>query len=113
MFEFKPDYELSKKRIDAFWERELIDRPVVQFALAKPPEERVSLPPSSHSTSAERWLDVGYQAEFGREENNSAIVNPGCLGGEGGIRTLGTLARTTVFETAPFNHSGTSPRGVM
>src|SRR5690606_38950904 len=31
-------------------------------------------------------------------------------GGEGGIRTLGTLARTTVFETAPFDRSGTSPR---
>ena len=30
-------------------------------------------------------------------------------GGEGGIRTLGTLARTTVFETAPFDRSGTSP----
>ena len=30
-------------------------------------------------------------------------------GGEGGIRTLGTLARSTVFETAPFDHSGTSP----
>ena len=31
-------------------------------------------------------------------------------GGEGGIRTHGTVARTTVFETVPFNHSGTSPR---
>src|SRR5690606_29637343 len=31
-------------------------------------------------------------------------------GGEGGIRTHGTLARTTVFETAPFDRSGTSPR---
>ena len=30
-------------------------------------------------------------------------------GGEGGIRTLGTLTRTTVFETAPFDRSGTSP----
>ena len=30
-------------------------------------------------------------------------------GGEEGIRTLGTLARTTVFETAPFDHSGISP----
>ena len=28
-----------------------------------------------------------------------------------GIRTLGTLARTTVFETAPFNRSGTPPHG--
>ena len=31
-------------------------------------------------------------------------------GGEGGIRTHGTLAGSTVFETAPFDHSGTSPR---
>jgi hypothetical protein len=29
--------------------------------------------------------------------------------GERGIRTLGTVARTTVFETVPFNHSGISP----
>ena len=31
-------------------------------------------------------------------------------GGETGIRTLGTLTGSTVFETAPFDHSGTSPR---
>ena len=30
-------------------------------------------------------------------------------GGETGIRTLGRLAPSTVFETAPFDHSGTSP----
>ena len=32
-------------------------------------------------------------------------------GGETGIRTLGGLAPTTVFETAPFDRSGTSPQG--
>ena len=32
-------------------------------------------------------------------------------GGGGGIRTHGALARTTVFETAPFDHSGTPPLG--
>ena len=32
------------------------------------------------------------------------------IGGETGIRTLGTLTGSTVFETAPFDHSGTSPR---
>src|SRR5687768_2579422 len=31
-------------------------------------------------------------------------------GGEGGIRTHGTLPGTTVFETVPFDHSGTSPK---
>ena len=30
-------------------------------------------------------------------------------GGEGGIRTHGTVARTTVFETVPIDLSGTSP----
>ncbi len=30
-------------------------------------------------------------------------------GGEGGIRTHGTRKGTTVFETAPIGHSGTSP----
>ena len=33
----------------------------------------------------------------------------GLDGGEGGIRTHDTLARIPVFETGPFNHSGTSP----
>lgn len=32
-------------------------------------------------------------------------------GGKRGIRTLGTVARTTVFETVPFNHSGIFPEG--
>jgi hypothetical protein len=64
MFEFKADYEESKERIDAFWECELIDRPVVQFGLAKPPQECVSLPVSNHATPADRWLDTGYQAEL-------------------------------------------------
>ena len=31
------------------------------------------------------------------------------IGGETGIRTLGGVTPTTVFETAPFDHSGTSP----
>src|SRR5947208_12702029 len=31
------------------------------------------------------------------------------VSGEGGIRTLGTVARTPVFETGPFDRSGTSP----
>ena len=31
------------------------------------------------------------------------------FGGETGIRTLGRLSSTTVFETVPFDHSGTSP----
>lgn len=32
------------------------------------------------------------------------------LGGGAGIRTLGEVTPTTVFETVPFNRSGTPPR---
>ena len=41
---------------------------------------------------------------------NSTNLQGDC-GGETGIRTLGPREGTTVFETAPFDHSGTSPRG--
>ena len=34
-------------------------------------------------------------------------------GRETGIRTLGTFAGTTDFESAPFDHSGTSPRSAV
>jgi hypothetical protein len=34
-------------------------------------------------------------------------------GGEAGIRTLGGVAPTTIFETVPFNRSGTSPRIII
>ncbi len=34
------------------------------------------------------------------------------IGGEERIRTSGTLARTTVFETAAIDHSATSPHRV-
>ena len=34
-------------------------------------------------------------------------------GGGGGIRTHGTLSRTTVFETAPIGLSGTPPVSLL
>jgi hypothetical protein len=39
----------------------------------------------------------------------SLLCSYGFFSGEGGIRTLGTLAGTTVFETVPIDRSGTSP----
>lgn len=41
------------------------------------------------------------------------LIFSGVSGGETGIRTLGPREGTTVFETAPFDHSGTSPRGLV
>src|ERR1043165_2513240 len=54
------------------------------------------------------------QEAGGRKQGDvtaSWLLPPASLssGGEGGIRTHGTLAGTTVFETARFSHSRTSP----
>ena len=37
----------------------------------------------------------------------------GPTGGEGGIRTRGGCDTSTVFKTAPFVHSGTSPPQIL
>ena len=43
----------------------------------------------------------------GKSKRASALLAP--KGGKGGIRTLDSLTAILVFETSPFNHSGTSP----
>ena len=45
-------------------------------------------------------------------EHKKKPTKTGRLSGEKGIRTLGPLMRSTVFETAPFDHSGISPWSV-
>ncbi len=50
-----------------------------------------------------------YQASLEPAFALHAPASRGPIGGEGGIRTPGTLASTSVFETDPFDHSGTSP----
>ncbi len=64
MFAFKPDYLQTRARIEAFWERGVLDRPLTMFHLPKPPEQQVPLPASHHADPAARWLDAGYQAEL-------------------------------------------------
>jgi hypothetical protein len=64
MFTLKPDYEQSKKRIDAFWQKEILDRPLVQFKLYKPGCERIEFPHSRHPNRQKEYLDPEYQAEW-------------------------------------------------
>gem|GEM_PF-5711837 len=43
------------------------------------------------------------------DTKNAAGHRLAAYGGKAGIRTLGTRKGTTVFETAPIDHSGTFP----
>ena len=62
-FAFKPDYEQTCKRIEAFWENDRLDRPVVMIPVRKPADERLAPPISRHATPEERWMDAQFQAE--------------------------------------------------
>lgn len=64
MFELKPDFELVKQRIEAFWQRDVLDRPVTMFSLSKPAGERIPLPVSHHNSPEARWMDTQYQVEW-------------------------------------------------
>ena len=68
-----------------------------------------------------RIFRMGWKSD--RTATDNQIINIKCVcfqhvvgeetvysGGGGGIRTPGTLARSTVFKTAAFNHSATPPR---
>jgi len=57
----RPDYEKSRERYMAFWDREIIDRPPVSIIF--PREEQVSIPPKEYKSHRERWLDIDYRAE--------------------------------------------------
>ena len=61
------------------------------------------------------FFTIGKMAELGKHQFFRVCAQFQrqfwCNGGETGIRTLGTREGSTVFETAPFDHSGTSPRG--
>ena len=82
-----------------------------------------------HRARAPGWAPCGDHWRRGRDSNPrwsyphtrfpSVLLRPlGHLssrffshGGEEGIRTLGPREGSTVFETAPIDHSGTSPHG--
>ncbi|HHT53531.1 MAG TPA: hypothetical protein GX011_01165 [Clostridiales bacterium] len=61
MFRLKPDYEMSKARYAAFWERGIVDRPPINIVL--PVEKPKKLPEKSYASHEERWLDIEFRTE--------------------------------------------------
>ena len=57
---FKPDFEQTARRFEAWWHGEIIDRPPVTFSVKRQKSVRRIAPPS---TLRERWLDVEFVVE--------------------------------------------------
>jgi hypothetical protein len=60
--ELKPDAEKVIERFEAWWECEIVDRPLVSMSFARSAEEQTEPPGTQHETHADRWLDTEYQA---------------------------------------------------
>ena len=59
MFELKPDFEEVLNRYEAWWQCEILDRPLVSIPFPKPETEGIlPMPQKSHVTARERWMDA-------------------------------------------------------
>lgn len=57
----KPDYEVSRRRYEAWWHGEVIDRPPVCIPLRK--RDAHPVPQKTYSSYRDKWLDIGFRAE--------------------------------------------------
>ena len=63
MFALKPDFEEVFKRYEAWWECEIVDRPLVSITYPKPVEQHRPLPEKEHTSWREQWLDTEFVVE--------------------------------------------------
>ena len=55
-FQLKPDYDKTYQRFEAFWNREIIDRPPITITLYKPGAS--PRPIRRYASLEEKWLDI-------------------------------------------------------
>ena len=60
MFDLKPDFEEVLNRYEAWWNCNIVDRPLVSIAFPRPEAERQSLHEKTHATIRDRWMDIEY-----------------------------------------------------
>lgn len=56
---YKEDWEMAQERLMAWWEREIVDRVVIQVTAPRPGERRIP-PPASLE---QQWLDIEYRLD--------------------------------------------------
>ena len=71
MFTCKPNYEESQRRMDAFWNYDETDRPLVLMTFSKP--NATVFTHKKHETHEAYWLDVEYRAEQAAHEMDNTV----------------------------------------
>ena len=57
----KPDFDATMKRFEAWWHRQVIDRPPININVK--PERPIRWPRKKHATLRDRWMDVEYAVD--------------------------------------------------
>jgi len=71
MFSCKPDYEAAQKRINAFWNHEDADRPLL--LMSYPKKGAKVFPEKKYASCEEQWLDFEYRVEQTRHMMENTI----------------------------------------
>jgi len=71
-----PDWKERIARHDAFWRREIIDRPVICITIPKPQAQAPAPPQRTYGGQRERWLD----ADGAAQRALAAALTHDCLG---------------------------------
>jgi len=58
MFELKPDFEEVLNRYEAWWDCDIVDRPLISMAFSVPQPEYKTVPQKEHATIRDRWMDT-------------------------------------------------------
>lgn len=73
--EYKPDFEEAMKRIYAWYEQEIIDRPPIRFAAHNADFVEKKFAGRNWVSLKERWFDAAYQVEFFLESLKQEVFN--------------------------------------
>ena len=116
LLELKPDTERTLERMDAFWEREILDRPWSSSRCPGRPRSR-SPSPSRTTRRPRSWLDIDFQTRL-RVANVSNVYLPRRPParrvpepGAGGVLLPCTAARSISAITAPVGRTPSSTTG--
>lgn len=69
--ERKPDFDRALARFEAWWDRQILDRPPVTVTVR--PEQPPRLPEKHHADLRTRWLDVEYAVDCAEAEAAAGI----------------------------------------
>lgn len=72
MYQYKPDYEAAKARIDAFWQCEIIDRALTSIMFKRPEREQIPAPAKPEDPK-QRKLDVDFRVRNAQANAHNTV----------------------------------------